>query len=69
MTEYEKLVQAERYAHTIEIVEFSTGKTGVANTKDRNVELFYGADDGSDDKTVTAEVFNRDFQITDIITG
>ncbi|MCD8235222.1 MAG: hypothetical protein LUD00_00915 [Prevotellaceae bacterium] len=69
MTEYEKLVQAEQYAHTIEIIEITTGKTGVANTKDGNVELFYGADDGSDDKTVTAEEFSRDFQITDVITG
>lgn len=69
MTEFEKLVQAEGYAHTVEIVENSTGKTGVANTKDGNVELFFGADDGSDDKTVTAEEFSRDYRITAVISG
>jgi len=67
MTEYEKLVLAEQTCHTIEIREKATGKEGVANSCAEGVELFYGADDGSDDKTVTAEEFNRGFEITAMI--
>ncbi|MCD8159266.1 MAG: hypothetical protein LUD77_10360 [Clostridiales bacterium] len=67
MTEYEKLVAAERYAHTVEIIEPTTGKIGVANTTEKGVAVFYGADDGSDDKVITAEEFSKDFRITAII--
>ena len=64
MTEYEKLIIAEQIAHTVEIVERSTGKTGVANSRAGRVEVFYGADDGRDDKTVSPQMFNKDFRIT-----
>ena len=64
MTAYEKLLLKEKKCHTIEIAEKSTGKTGVANGCPTGVQVFYGADDGSDDKTVTPEEFNRDFEIT-----
>ena len=64
MTEYEKLVLAEQTCHTIEIREKATGKEGVANTCDDGVQVFYGADDGSDDRTISAEDFSRDFEIT-----
>jgi len=67
MTEYAKLVLAEQTCHTIEIREKATGKKGVANSCEDGVELFYGADDGSDDKIISAEDFNRDFEITEII--
>lgn len=67
MTEYEKLAAAEAIAHTVEIIETATGKVGVANTSSRGVDVFYGADDGSDDKSVTPEEFSRDFSITGII--
>ena len=63
MTEYAKLILAEQTCHTIEIREKATGKEGVANSCPDGVELFYGADDGSDDKTVDIETFNRDFEI------
>lgn len=69
MTEYAKLVLAEASCHTIEIREKATGKEGIANTCAEGVELFYGADDGSDDKTVSSEEFSRDFVITAIIAG
>jgi len=69
MTEYAKLVLAEAICHTIEIREKATGKEGVANTGAEGVELYYGADDGSDDKTVTPEEFSRDFEITAMIAG
>ena len=69
MTEYAKLVLAEQSCHTIEIREKDTGKEGVANSCEDGVELFYGADDGSDDKVVSAEEFNRDFEITAMIQG
>nr|MBQ4456963.1 hypothetical protein [Clostridia bacterium] len=64
MTEYEKLVLAEASCHTVEIREKATGKEGVANTCARGVEVWYGADDGSDDKVVSPEDFSRDFEIT-----
>ena len=69
MTEYAKLVLAEATCHTIEIREKATGKEGIANTCAEGVELFYGADDGSDDKTVSAEEFSRDFEITAMISA
>ena len=68
MSEYEKLVKAEQTCHTIEIVEKGTGKEGVANTCEDGVALFYGADDGSDDKIVSPEVFSREFMITAMIS-
>ena len=64
MTEYEKLKLAEASCHTIEIRERATGKEGVANSCARGVEVWYGADDGSDDKIVSPEEFSRDFEIT-----
>lgn len=63
MNEYEKLVQAEKSCHTIKVREKATGKEGVANTCEYGVQVFYGANDGSDDKTVSSEVFNLDFEI------
>ena len=69
MTEYAKLVMAEASCHTIEIREKATGKEGVANTCADGVELWYGADDGSDDKTVSAEEFSWDFEITAMISA
>ena len=67
MTEYAKLILAEQTCHTIEIREKATGKEGVANSCADGVELFYGADDGSDDKIVSIEVFNSDFEIVAMI--
>ena len=67
MIAYAKLVLAEQTCHTIEIREKATGKEGVANTCAEGVELYYGADDGSDDKVVSAEVFSRGFEITAMI--
>lgn len=69
MTEYAKLVLAEQSCHTIEIREKATGKEGVANSCAKGVELFYGADNGSDDKVVSAEEFSREFEITAVIHG
>ncbi len=64
MTAYRKLVQAEKTCHTIEIREKGTGKAGVANTFFKGVEVFYGADDGSEDTFLSAREFNRRFEIT-----
>ena len=68
MTEYAKLVLAEQTCHTIEIREKATGKEGVANTCADGVEVWYGDDDGSDDKVVSPEEFSRDFEITAVIS-
>ena len=69
MTTYEQLLEAEsNKADTVEIRETSTGKEGVANTcADDKVFVFYGADDGSDDKVISADEFNSQFEITNII--
>lgn len=69
MTEYAKLVLADLFSHTVEIREKATGKTGVANTCGGRVAVFYGADDGSDDKTVDVRAFNEQFIITAILCG
>ena len=71
MTAYERLLEAERTpnVHTVEIREIFTGKEGVANTSDSGmVSVFYGADDGSDDATITADEFNQRFEITCVIS-
>ena len=49
MNEYKKLVQAEETCYTIEVSEKATDKEG---TCERGVNVFYGAHDGSDDKSV-----------------
>ena len=67
MNEYAKLVLNEPRCHTIEIVELATGKTGVANSYNGQVAVFYGADDGSDDKIVYPDTFSKEFKITAII--
>ncbi len=64
MTEYQKLLWAERIAHTVEIVEPETGKKGVAATHPDGVAVFYGADDGSDDKVFTPVEFEHRFKVT-----
>lgn len=64
MTEYQKLIWAEQIAHTVEILEPETGKKGVAATHPDGVAVFYGADDGSDDKILTLLEFNRRFKVT-----
>ena len=68
MNEYAKLVIAEQSCHTIEIRERATGKEGVANSCPEGVELFYGDDDGSDDKVVDIDTFNRDFEVTAMVS-
>ena len=67
MTEYAKLILAEQSFHTIEIREKATGNEGVANSCADGVQLFYGDDDGSDDKTVSPETFNQEFEIVAMI--
>lgn len=52
MAEYEKLILLERITHTIEITERATGKVGVAQSFENRVSVFYGEDDGGDDKIV-----------------
>lgn len=55
-------------AHTVEIRERETRKTGVAMPyPPYGILCNYGADDGSDDKTVESEEFDRDFIVTSII--
>jgi len=67
MTEYAKLILAEQGFRIIEIREKATGKEGVANSCAEGVQLFYGAEDGSDDKVVSPETFSRDYEILAMI--
>lgn len=69
MTSYEQLLEAEsNKADTVEIREISTGKEGIASTcADGTVFVFYGADDGSDDKVISADEFSSQFEVTNII--
>jgi len=67
VTEYAKLTLGELLGHTVEIREKSSGKKGVANTCESGVQVFYGAEDGSDDKVVSTAAFNREFMITAVI--
>lgn len=67
MPEYAKLVLAELFCHTVEIRENASGKMGVANTCEEGVAVFYGSDDGKDDKIVSPGVFNEEFCITAIL--
>ena len=69
MTPYSRLILAEQTCHTIEVRLKATGEEGVAGSQDPDrVAVFYGADDGSDDKVITAEEFNRDWEITACIS-
>ena len=63
----EILTEAEEWAHTIEIAESLTGKGGVANTCEEGIAVFYGNPDGSDDTVISAEEFDKRFEITAII--
>lgn len=67
MTEYAKLILAEQAYQIIEIRERATGKEGIANSCAGGVEVFYGEADGSDDKMVDPDSFNRDFEIVGFI--
>ncbi len=67
MTEYAKLILAEQSCHTIEVREKATGKEGIANSCVDGVELFYGAEDGSDDKVISPEMFSEEFEIIAIV--
>lgn len=65
---YEQLARAETAgADTIVIRHRESGEAGVASTCGELVTVWYGADDGSDDKTISPEQFNEEFEITEII--
>ena len=66
MTEYEKLLAAERNgAHTIEIRDKITKQTGVAKSNLNGVDVYVGYDD----RWVNPTTFNRNYEITAIIGG
>jgi len=50
----------------VEIKEVETNKTGFASILNNKIDLWYGDDDGSDDKSVSREDFNKLFIITNI---
>ena len=52
---------------TVEIREKSTGIRGIADLCPYGVAVYCGNPDGSDDKCISAEAFNRDFEVTAFI--
>lgn len=66
MTEYEKLLAAERNgAHTIEIRDKITKQTGVAKSNLNGVDVYIGYDD----RYLRPTAFNTNYEITAIIGG
>ena len=52
----------------VAIVEPATGLTGVAITVKDMVRVYYGADDGSDDMTISVDQFNEQFRVTGFVS-
>ena len=52
----------------VAIVEPATGLTGVAITVKDMVRVYYGADDGSDDMTISVDEFNQQFRVTGFVS-
>lgn len=67
-TEFTKLTSAEQIgASIVEIKMRGTNMYGVASSvNDDRVNVCYGNDDGSDDKIISAEEFNANWQVTSI---
>ena len=67
-TEFTKLTNAEEIGASIVEIKMRDANTyGVASSVgiDR-VAVYYGNDDGSDDKIISAEEFNTNWQVTSI---
>ena len=70
ITEFIKLTNAEIMgATTVEVKLKCTNIHGVATSlyDDKKVKVYYGNDDGSDDKMISAEEFNANWQVTSIL--
>lgn len=67
-TEFTKLTSAEKIgASIVEIKMRDTNMYGVASSvNDDRVAVYYGNDDGSDDKIISTEEFNANWQVTSI---
>ena len=61
-------VPASDLVGDVAIVEPATGLTGVAITVKDMVRVYYGADDGSDDKTISVDQFNEQFRVTGFVS-
>jgi hypothetical protein len=77
LTEFEKVCWAEENeANTIEIALLDEFKQvpknlfyhGCASTiNNKFIKVYYGSDDGRDDKIVSKNIFNKKFKVTNII--
>ena len=61
-------VPASDLVGDVAIVEPATGLTGVAITVKDMVRVYYGADDGSDDMTISVDQFNQQFRVTGFVS-
>lgn len=68
-TEFIKLTSAEKIgATTVEIKMRGTNMYGVASSVGIDmVAVYYGNDDGSDDKIISAEEFNTNWKVVTIL--
>lgn len=72
MTIYEQLrkIENEDINYYIEVKNIKENYIGVIHSygeNNENIALYYGNDDGSDDKTISIEELNRDFEIINYI--
>ena len=72
MTTYEKLIKIENENDnfSIEVKNIKENYIGVIHSygeNNENIALYYGNDDGSDDKTISIEELNRNFEIISYI--
>lgn len=70
ITEFIKLTNAEVMgATTVEIKMRGTNTYGVAASiyDEKKVAVYYGNDDGSDDKIISAEEFNTNWKVVTIL--
>lgn len=68
MTTYEQLrkIENENIDYYIEVKNIKENYIGVIHSygeNNENIALYYGNDDGSDDKTISIEELNRNFEI------
>lgn len=68
-SEYNKLLEMERLPNSMgaAIVKVETGEEGIAGTCGEEVSVWYGSDDGSDDKTISIKEFTRFFRVTGFV--
>jgi hypothetical protein len=68
MTNIERIKEIQNKEEMAIIKELKTGATGAATYIERldQVKIFIGAGDGSDDKMITSDEFNKEYEIVGV---